>query len=36
MNSVLFSKVPFEERVVTVLKWLQLPEEQRWVVSLVK
>lgn len=24
-----FSKVPFEERVFTVLQWLQLPEDQR-------
>lgn len=26
-----YSSIPFEERVVTVLRWLQLPEDERWV-----
>lgn len=33
---VFFSEVPFEERVFTVLKWLQLPEQQRLVLPLMK
>uniref|UniRef100_A0A8C6TTX8 Ectonucleotide pyrophosphatase/phosphodiesterase family member 3 n=1 Tax=Neogobius melanostomus TaxID=47308 RepID=A0A8C6TTX8_9GOBI len=28
-SATFFCKVPFEERVFTVLKWLQLPEDQR-------
>lgn len=34
--SLYFSKVPFEERVFTVLKWLQLPDDERLVVKAVR
>lgn len=26
-----FSSVPFEERILAVLKWLQLPKDERYV-----
>lgn len=32
LSSLLLSDVPFEERVFTVLQWLQLPDDQRWVI----